>query len=133
MTDIVTSQTPENQRSTKVAIRRGLMCHCPACGEGKLFTGYLKVTPTCAHCGEALHHQKADDGPAYLTMLIACHIAGLMLHLMVAKTTLGPAVVAGITFAVIIPLSLWLLPRMKGLMIGIQWANRMHGFGRKAA
>ena len=26
-------------------------------------------------------------------------------------------------------LSLFLLPRMKGVMVGFQWAKRMHGFG----
>ncbi len=26
-------------------------------------------------------------------------------------------------------LSLWLLPRVKGALIGYQWALRMHGFG----
>ncbi len=26
-------------------------------------------------------------------------------------------------------LSLWLLPRIKGALIGFQWAARMHGFG----
>jgi hypothetical protein len=26
-------------------------------------------------------------------------------------------------------LSLWLLPRVKGALIGLQWAFRMHGFG----
>jgi uncharacterized protein (DUF983 family) len=26
-------------------------------------------------------------------------------------------------------LCLWLLPRIKGTLIGLQWARRMHGFG----
>jgi uncharacterized protein (DUF983 family) len=29
-----------------------------------------------------------------------------------------------------IVLALFLLPRMKGLIIGVQWAKRMHGFGQ---
>lgn len=126
------AMTSDLPRDTKLAVRRGLMCRCPACGQGNLFKGYLKVVPTCASCGEALHHQRADDGPAYLTMLIMCHIAGFMLHFMVAKTDLQPLMIAVISCVTLIPTSLLLLPRMKGLMIGIQWANRMHGFGRKA-
>jgi len=31
---------------------------------------YLKVRESCPVCGEALHHQRADDGPAYLTILV---------------------------------------------------------------
>jgi hypothetical protein len=32
-------------------------------------------------------------------------------------------------FPLIIGLSLWLLPRVKGALVGLQWALRMHGFG----
>jgi uncharacterized protein (DUF983 family) len=28
-----------------------------------------------------------------------------------------------------VALSLYLLPRLKGVMVAIQWARRMHGFG----
>ena len=30
---------------------------------------------------------------------------------------------------VFVALSLFLLPRLKGVLVGIQWAKRMHGFG----
>jgi uncharacterized protein (DUF983 family) len=29
-----------------------------------------------------------------------------------------------------VALSLFLLPRLKGMIVGIQWAKRMHGFGK---
>jgi len=29
-------------------------------------------------------------------------------------------------------LSLYLLPRLKGVIVGLQWAKRMHGFGEPA-
>ena len=29
----------------------GLACRCPACGEGALFDGYLKVSKRCEGCG----------------------------------------------------------------------------------
>ena len=32
----------------------------------------------------------------------------------------------------LILLSLWLLPRVKGALIGYQWALKMHGFGNTA-
>ncbi|PHQ98620.1 MAG: hypothetical protein COB39_08495 [Marinosulfonomonas sp.] len=31
-----------------------------------------------------------------------------------------------------VALSLYLLPRLKGMIVGIQWAKRMHGFGQNA-
>ena len=50
--------------------RAGLMCRCPRCGEGRLFTGLLTVLPTCAACG--LDYTKVDtgDGPAVFIILI---------------------------------------------------------------
>ncbi|MFA5537813.1 MAG: DUF983 domain-containing protein [Gemmobacter sp.] len=119
-------------RSTRLSIQRGLMCRCPACGEGRLFSSYLKVVPACPHCGEQLHHQRADDGPAYLTMLVVCKVAGIMLHLLFAIDGITPLTVFASINAVIIPMSLIMLPRMKGFMVGIQWAKRMHGFGLAA-
>jgi uncharacterized protein (DUF983 family) len=31
-----------------------------------------------------------------------------------------------------VALSLYLLPRLKGAIVGFQWAKRMHGFGEPA-
>jgi len=30
-----------------------------------------------------------------------------------------------------VTLALYLLPRLKGVMVALQWAKRMHGFGRE--
>ena len=43
----------------------------PACGEGPLMAGYLTVRDACPACGTELHHHRADDGPAWATILIA--------------------------------------------------------------
>lgn len=119
-------------RPTKLSVQRGLACRCPACGEGRLFSSYLKVVPVCPHCGEQLHHQRADDGPAYLTMLVVCKVAGIMLHILFKIDGIAPLTVFASISAVIIPMALIMLPRMKGLMVGLQWAKRMHGFGLAA-
>ncbi|MGV6850410.1 MAG: DUF983 domain-containing protein, partial [Marinibacterium sp.] len=56
------------------ALARGWRRRCPNCGSGALLDGYLSVAPTCNVCREELHHQRADDGPAYLTILIVGHL-----------------------------------------------------------
>jgi uncharacterized protein (DUF983 family) len=56
------------------SIRRGVAHHCPACGRGKLFRRYLKVEKTCSACGHELARYPADDGPAYLTILLVGHL-----------------------------------------------------------
>lgn len=109
---------------------RGLVCRCPNCNEGKLFSGYLRAVPNCSVCGESydgLH--RADDLPPYLTVFVVGH---LVVALFMA---LDEAVVLslGANLAIFIPLTLVLclamLRPMKGLTIGLQWAMRMHGFG----
>lgn len=111
------------------AVMNGIRCTCPACGTGKLYASYLKVVPACTNCGEELHHQRADDAPPYFTMFIVGHIVigGLLLM----EQTLAPEtwVHLVVWLPLTVLLSLWLLPKVKGGLIGLQWALRMHGFG----
>ena len=120
------------RRDTALAMRRGLFGRCPKCGEGKLFRAYLKVADNCPSCGEAMHHQRADDAPAYFTMLIVGHfiVAGIMATEMWWPET--PALLLSAGWAALAAVSsLWLLPHIKGLLVGYQWALRMHGFGER--
>ncbi len=120
------------ERSTQTAMIKGVQLKCPACGEGALFQSFLKVADTCGTCGEELHHQRADDAPAYFTMFIVGHIVvGLV---MVVETAYAPElwVHALLWGPLLLGLSLFLLPRIKGALIGLQWAQRMHGFDTAA-
>ncbi len=116
-------------RSVPNAMLRGAMCRCPACGQGKLFGRYLKVTPNCAACGAAMHHEQAHDAPPYVVMSIVGHvIVGAILTVEVA---FHPEVWVhlAIWLPLTILLSLALLQPVKGALVGLQWALRMHGFG----
>lgn len=119
---------PPEKRSWKQAMWRGSTCSCPACGKGRLFRAYLKPADNCPACGEELHHQRADDAPPYFTMFIVGHIV-VPLVLVVEKIwrpdlsvhfMLWTAVTLALTFA--------LMPAVKGAIVGLQWALRMHGF-----
>ena len=104
---------------------------CPHCGEGRLFRAYLKVVDACPVCGEDLVHQRADDAPAYFTMLIVGHfiIAGVLPTTSSGRTRRccwAALVWAALTVAASLAV---LLPRIKGALVGYQWAMRMHGFG----
>lgn len=94
-----------------------------------MFEGLLKVRDHCPACGEALHHHRADDAPPYFTVLIVGHV--VVPAALLAEQTLEPA--AWTHLAVWIPLTLGLtfalLPRIKGALVGLQWSQRMHGFG----
>ncbi|MCB2129466.1 MAG: DUF983 domain-containing protein [Rhodobacteraceae bacterium] len=129
MTDASAMKADEEERPLRPAIMRGLRMRCPSCGEGRLLTGYLKVRDTCPHCGEELHHQRADDGPAYMTILIVGHLMAPLIMWAFIEYRPSPAVLASVFAVGCVAASLILLPRMKGLMVAIQWAKRMHGFG----
>lgn len=118
-----------NERPVKPAMLRGAAGRCPACGEGPLFSKFLKVQSCCPSCHEELHHQRADDGPAYLTVLIVSHLgAPLLMAIYMAYRPSPLAMTIWFSLGAVI-LSLLLLPRIKGAIVGLQWARRMHGFG----
>ncbi|MDO5622065.1 MAG: DUF983 domain-containing protein [Paracoccus sp. (in: a-proteobacteria)] len=135
------TQTPDLQspapsanaeRPLGQALRRGFLGLCPNCGQGRIFQSFLKVRDRCPACGEELHHHRADDGPAYLTVLTVSHIgAPLLLWIFIAYRPSAISMLIGFSLGAIL-LSLILLPRVKGAMIAWQWARRMHGFDQDA-
>lgn len=116
------------ERPAWPAIRRGFVRRCPQCGQAPLFEGYLKVTDRCPVCATELMHHRADDGPAFLTILIVGHVMAPAFLLVYRSFTPEPLVMATIFTVFCVGLSLYLLPRLKGMIVGIQWAKRMHGF-----
>lgn len=117
------------ERDWRMAIGHGLRGRCPACGEGRLFRGFLKPVEACAACGEPMHHQRADDLPPYVVITIVGHIivGGLLLAEKYADWSMGLHMAIWPALTVI--LSLLLMQPVKGGVIGLQWAMRMHGFG----
>ncbi|MDR0809682.1 MAG: DUF983 domain-containing protein [Gemmobacter sp.] len=120
---------PEEDRPLRPALLRGWRRRCPNCGSGPLLRGYLKVRESCPVCGEDLHHQRADDGPAYVTILLVGHVVGPALLWAFIRWRPDPLVLATIFSVIAITMSLWLLPRVKGAFVALQWSRRMHGFG----
>ena len=108
---------------------RGVAGHCPACGRGALFTSYLKVADACPVCATELHHHRADDAPPYFTMMIVGHVVvgGALALERAFSPPMWVHMVVWLPMVVI--MSLVMLPLAKGVLIGLQWALRMHGFG----
>lgn len=118
------------ERDLWPALWKGWRRKCPKCGNGPLLSGYLKVRGTCPVCREDLHHHRADDGPAYLTILIVGHLMAPLLHVVFTTWRPEPLVLFTVFLVGTIALSLYLLPRLKGGIVAFQWARRMHGFGK---
>lgn len=117
------------ERRAADAMWRGMRGRCPACGERGMFRAFLKVADECPSCGTELHHQRADDMPPYVVMFITGHL--IIYLLLVVERAYSPEV--WVHMALWIPativLSLALLTPVKGALVGLQWALRMHGFG----
>ncbi len=118
----------KEKRDVWQALKRGFRGRCPRCGEGKLFRAFLKVDSACSVCGQDFTPHRADDLPAYLVIVIVGHIV-VPLALMI-ETDYAPPV--ALQLAIYLPLtlvaSLVLLQPVKGAVVGVQWALRMHGF-----
>jgi len=122
--------TDTAERALKPALMRGWRRRCPNCGAGPMMRGYLKVRDDCPVCGEELRHQRADDGPAYLTILIVGHVVAPLLLWVFVTWRPDPMTLFSIFAVGTVALSLFLLPRLKGALVALQWAKRMHGFGQ---
>ncbi len=116
------------KRDVWAAMKRGFRGRCPRCGEGKLFRAFLKVGNECSVCGLDFTPHRADDLPAYLVIVIVGHIV-VPLALMIETNYAPPvALQLSIYLPLTLILSLLLLQPVKGVVVGLQWALRMHGF-----
>jgi uncharacterized protein (DUF983 family) len=108
--------------TTGRAIMRGLLQRCPHCGQGRLFRAYLKPVESCAVCGENFAEIRADDFPPYVTILIVGHIV-VPLMLMADRAGVSLEAQMAIWVPVTLALTLVLLPRIKGGIIGLMWST----------
>jgi uncharacterized protein (DUF983 family) len=119
---------PAAKRNVWAALKRGLRCRCPRCGEGKLFRAFLKVDDHCSVCGQDFTPHRADDLPAYLVIVLVGHFVVPMI--LWIETDYSPPV--PLQLAIYLPFtliaSLLLLQPVKGAVVAVQWALRMHGF-----
>lgn len=112
------------KRDVWLAVRRGLRLTCPACGRGRLLSGYLRQAEGCAQCGERTGDIRADDAPAWATILLVGHLVSPVFFVF-ATPRADAALTAFLAIAVlVVGLTLLLLPRMKGMFVGIIWASR---------
>ena len=116
------------KRDVWTAMKRGFRGRCPRCGEGRLFRAFLKVDNNCSACGLDFTPHRADDLPAYLVIVIVGHL--LVPVILWIETDYSPPV--WLQLSIYLPFtviaSLLLLQPVKGAVVGMQWALRMHGF-----
>lgn len=112
------------ERSVKETIRLGFSGRCPRCAQGRIFKGRLEVVDACPVCGLVLSEHDAGDGAVVPALLILGTIlVGLALWV---EFKYEPAI--WVHFVLWGPIgllmTLWLLPRLKGIGIALQHKHR---------
>lgn len=107
-------------------ILNGLRQRCGACGQGKLFSAYLKLNEACPHCGRDMRAADTADGPAFFVGFGVLILTAPFLFLIPMSPL--PAllkIVAILLLALVITgLSMWLLPVAKGILLNLQLHHR---------
>jgi uncharacterized protein (DUF983 family) len=53
-------------------VATGLRGHCPRCGQGRLFDGFLTLRHGCEICGLSYDFADPADGPAFFVICFGC-------------------------------------------------------------
>ncbi len=108
------------------ALRRGWRSRCPRCDEGALFSSFLKMRSRCPACGLDLEPFRADDAPAYFTILAVGHIIVPMVLVLERYGRQPPLWFHAVLWLPLsVLLALLLLPRIKGSVIALLWVHRV--------
>jgi uncharacterized protein (DUF983 family) len=114
-TDIAAWPTP----SFWGALARGAGNRCPACGQGRLFRGYLRLAERCDACGAPLGAIRADDAPPYFTIFIVGHLVIPLMLLAERSGAWSPWGMAAVFLPTTLLLALLLLRPIKGATVGL--------------
>lgn len=123
--------TDQSRRPIWQSLARGFRRRCPRCGKGASFSGYLTVIERCTHCREPLGEIRADDMPPYVTIFVVGHLV-VPLVLGLERHGAPPAWLHfAIWPALTVVLTLALLPKVKGAVVGLMWALGLRGDERQ--
>ncbi|MBN8830217.1 MAG: DUF983 domain-containing protein [Sphingomonadales bacterium] len=113
-------------------IRTGIRGHCPRCGEGHIFDGFLKLRSGCEVCGLSYDYADPADGPAFFVICFACIPAVTFALLLQIK--FGPPIWVHLLTTLPLTLATCILPLrpLKGWLVCAQYFFKA-GEGRTAA
>ncbi len=110
-------------------IATGLAGRCPRCGQGKLFSGFLKVADRCSVCGLDLSKADSADGPAFFIMLLVPALI-IPIAMWVEFSYMPPFWLHALLWTpLIIGLSVALLRPLKGVMVALQFKHQASDSG----
>jgi uncharacterized protein (DUF983 family) len=105
-------------------LKAGLLCRCPRCGEGRLFSGFLAVPEACASCALDFRAFDPGDGPAVFVMLIVGFVVVAAALVVEVKYQPPMWLHMALWLPLIVFLSLGLLRPFKATLIALQFRNK---------
>ena len=107
--------------------RAGLLCRCPRCGQGRLFTDFvhfLRVAETFETCGLDLRPEDSGDGPAVFVMFVTGPLVVTLAILL--EVLLQPPLWlhALLWIPTVLISSIALLRPLKAVLIALQYRHR---------
>ena len=118
------AMTKHDSPSLASSLAAGIAGRCPACGRGKLFSGYLTLAPRCNVCGLDYSFADSGDGPAVFVILVTGFIivgAALFVEMAYKPPYWLHALLWG---PLVILLPLILLRSFKGVLIALQYKHK---------
>ncbi|WP_203294811.1 DUF983 domain-containing protein [Maricaulis parjimensis] len=104
-------------------IQAGLSGHCPACGEGAMFDGLLKLAPRCDVCGADFESADVGDGASVFVLFIVGFLA-VVLYLLIEVAFRPPWWGHMLIQLPFIPVaSIVFLRPIKGLLFALQYRH----------
>ena len=111
------------KRKIGALVSRGFRKKCPNCGRGKLFKSYLTQVDACADCSEPFGHIEADDGPAWVTMLVVSTLVIPFFPILLKGGNYSEWGIMSTLVFLTLFLSYFFLPRFKGMFLALLWKN----------
>jgi uncharacterized protein (DUF983 family) len=110
----------------------GLHARCPACGEGRLFDGFLTVRRRCEVCGADLSGQDSGDGPAaFIVLIVGCIVVfGALFAELAWEWPIWLHMLVWLPLTVLLVLGI--MRPAKALLIALQYRHRREDFDRGA-
>ncbi|MEH6808216.1 MAG: DUF983 domain-containing protein [Hyphomonas oceanitis] len=103
-------------------ILSGLRLRCGKCGEGKLFSGYLKLNSECPVCGRDMTSADTADGPAFFVGFgVLILLAPFLFLLPMSPLPTGLKILSFVALCIVlIGLCMILLPVAKAVLLNLQ-------------
>jgi len=104
-------------------VSSGLKGHCPRCGQGNLFDGFIKLKPACSNCELDYGFADSGDGPVvFVILIVGFLVVGSALWM---EVNVNPPL--WLHFLLWIPLATILtlvtMRMLKGVLINLQYRN----------